>query len=274
MRAVRPAREAEAVAADDGAVLQDDAMADANALADRDARVDDAVVADLGSRPIVTCECTIVRAPMRAPSPTTTNGPIDTPSPSVTSSPTDGQSWTPAAVATDRRRARRRARTRGTDGARAASRTAPLRRVVAEDHRRGARRAQRGRVFRVGEEGEIAGHRRPRCRRRRGSRSPVAFEPALEAGRDVLSFKAFGKYLIDERDGRSARRSSRVLETQAQRRLVHAPLAHVGLEADRAPQLRQRRALLALSSRRRSSPAARRASRGSGRPAGTRSSRR
>ena len=45
--AVAAMREAEAVAADDGAVLQDDAVADTNTLADRDVGVDDAVVANL-----------------------------------------------------------------------------------------------------------------------------------------------------------------------------------------------------------------------------------
>ena len=56
VRAVRLADEAEAVAADDGAVLQDDAMADAHA-----------------SR-IETCEWTTQSSPMRAPAPMTTLG--------------------------------------------------------------------------------------------------------------------------------------------------------------------------------------------------------
>ncbi len=45
--AVGPLREAEPVAADDGAVLDDDAIADPHPLANRDARVEDAVVANL-----------------------------------------------------------------------------------------------------------------------------------------------------------------------------------------------------------------------------------
>ena len=49
MRAVGLLREPEAVAADHGAVVQDDAVADDHALADRDVRVDDAVVADPGA---------------------------------------------------------------------------------------------------------------------------------------------------------------------------------------------------------------------------------
>ena len=48
VRAVGAPREAEAVAADDRAVLDDHAVADADALAHRDARVQDAVVADHG----------------------------------------------------------------------------------------------------------------------------------------------------------------------------------------------------------------------------------
>ena len=47
VRAVGRPREPEPVAADDGAVLDDDAVADPHALANRDARVDHAVVADL-----------------------------------------------------------------------------------------------------------------------------------------------------------------------------------------------------------------------------------
>ena len=50
MRAVRLADEAEPVAADHRAVLQDHAMADRDALANRHVRVHDAVVAD-ASRP-------------------------------------------------------------------------------------------------------------------------------------------------------------------------------------------------------------------------------
>ena len=49
MRAVRPADEAVAVASDDGAVLNDDPIADDDALANRHVRVNDAVIADDGA---------------------------------------------------------------------------------------------------------------------------------------------------------------------------------------------------------------------------------
>ena len=148
-------------------------------------------------RPITTCGWTIVRAPMRAPSPITANGPIDTPAPSVTSCADRRRSDARrAAAATGRRRARRRARTPDTDGASAASRTAPLGRL-AEDDRRRARRAQLGGVLGVGEEGEIAGRPRPRCRRRRGCRCRRRLRGGTRGARRCLEFQGVREYLTE-----------------------------------------------------------------------------
>ena len=76
--AVRPPREAEAVAADDRAVLDDDAIARCGrARGSTRARGGRSRRRPAASRPITTCGWTIVRAPIRAPSPTTANGPTD-----------------------------------------------------------------------------------------------------------------------------------------------------------------------------------------------------
>ena len=86
VRAVGLLREAEAVAADHDAVVEDDAVADDDALANRALRVDDAVVADArAGADRRRAGKDVVRAPIDAPAPTVTNGPIETSAPIVAS---------------------------------------------------------------------------------------------------------------------------------------------------------------------------------------------
>ena len=88
VRAVVAMREAETVAADHRAVLNDAARAELHALADRDARVQQTVGTEHRACPDHRMRQTTVRAPMRAPLSMTTYGPIETSSPTTASGAT------------------------------------------------------------------------------------------------------------------------------------------------------------------------------------------
>ena len=84
--AVGQRHEAEPVAADHGAGVQGDAVADAHALAHHDAGVRREVVADARRRRRwSTCACSTASRPITHASPTTTCGPTDAPGPSAPS---------------------------------------------------------------------------------------------------------------------------------------------------------------------------------------------
>ena len=121
-------------------------------------------------RPITTCGARRSRTDARA---VADHGerPDRHASPSVTPAPMAAVGCTPGAAARDRQRARPRGQTPDRDAGaqhRARGRFGRL----GEDDGRRARRAQRGRVLGVGEEGQIARRPHHRSRRRRGCRCP------------------------------------------------------------------------------------------------------
>ncbi len=181
VRAVAAADEAVAVAADDDAVLQDDAVADrARARGSPRSNGSTQSLPTRGAGPIVTFGKITVRSPMRAPSPMATNG-------------ADRHVGAEPCVRRDGRQrvdAGRRAPGGGeqADGprkrqiriARAQHRARRRRRVVLEDDGRRARGRQRLLVFRIGEEGDVAGLGILDAGHARDLDLAVAFEPALQ----------------------------------------------------------------------------------------------
>ena len=256
MRAVRAAREAEPVAADDDAVLENRRGCRSNALADGHAGVDHAVVADLDlPADHRRAACTTVRAPMRAPSPMTANGPTDTPLAERDvlrrSRAVDARR---AAAARDRRRARLRAQTPDKD---AASRSiaheaasADSARMTAEARVERSEAAYLALVKKVRSPGPASSiPATPRM-----SMSRIAFEPALEARRNVLEFQGPGVSHTDRavrRRGQVVRtwsiavRSKKLARCSRLRRTATSCtrcFACGRLESDRAAQLGERRA--------------------------------
>ncbi len=93
--AVAAVREAEAVGAEHDPVLEHDAAADLNPLADGDLGVETQSSPISAKRPIVTWGCTMVRAPIRAPSATTAKAPMLASGAMAAPGSTCASGWTP-----------------------------------------------------------------------------------------------------------------------------------------------------------------------------------
>ena len=187
------AREAEAVAADHGAVLHDHAIADHDALADRHVRVQQAVGADDGAGADRDVASRTMPAPMRAPAPIATNGPMEAPGSTTASAATEASGLIPG----DRPRRRRgTARAPGRRRGRGSSLAAAAAPAPARPRRRSPHRPASSRHRPCNADARTARSRRPaRWRDRR--------HPRWSRHRRAVPLHPAGI-----RDGRPARRVS------------------------------------------------------------------
>jgi hypothetical protein len=195
MRAVGAPREPKAVAADHGAILDDDAVANANAFANRDTRVNGAIVAYL--RSLSDGDMGIHDRALADANPVTENGERANGSASA-----EGHAFADGREAMGARGGpdglveetngpgEREVRMRGTQ-----HRTRRGLGPLAKDHSRRARPAQLRRILGIREEGQVAGPGVLDAGNPANIDVAVAFETAIDAGREILEFQSVGKYL-------------------------------------------------------------------------------